>query len=145
MGEFPFLALLGYTGEDKIHWLCGGSIINQWYVLSAAQCGRSYTPDYVRLGEWKLEDDPKNKTDCETVEGVRACTQPYQVGLYMFTVMSIYLMDFNFRQDIAVADLKIHPNFGETPHGLVENDIMLVKLSSPAVFNDFVQPVCLPS
>ena len=85
MGEFPFLALLGYTGEDdKIYWRkCGGSIINRWYVLSAAQCGRSNTPDYVRLGEWKLEDDPKNKTDCETVEGVRSCTEPYQVGLYI--------------------------------------------------------------
>ena len=64
MGEFPFLALLGYTGEDdKVNLLCGGSIINQWYVLSAASCGNpSNTPDYVRLGEWKLEDDPKYKT-----------------------------------------------------------------------------------
>ena len=84
LGEFPFLALLGNSrSNDTIFWHCGGSIINQWYVLSAAQCGRSNTPDYVRLGEWKLEDDPKYKTDCETVEGVRSCTQPYQVGLYI--------------------------------------------------------------
>ena len=48
-------------------------------------------------------------------------------------------------QDIAVADLKIHPDFGRTSIGLADNDIMLVKLSRPAVFNDFVQPVCLPS
>ena len=47
-----------------------------------------------------------------------------------------------------MAEIKVHPNYGYygfTPHNIAENDIMLLKLSRPAVYNNFVQPVCLPS
>ena len=47
-------------------------------------------------------------------------------------------------QDIKVAEVIIHPDYGLTPHNLAENDIMLVKLSRPAEYNKYVQPVCLP-
>ena len=41
--------------------------------------------------------------------------------------------------------MKVHPDYELTGLGLAVNDLMLLKLSRPAVFNDFVQPVCLPS
>ena len=44
-----------------------------------------------------------------------------------------------------MAEIKVHPDYGFTAHTIAENDIMLLKLSRPAVYNDFVQPVCLPS
>ena len=44
-----------------------------------------------------------------------------------------------------MAEIKVHPDYGLTPIGLAENDIMLLRLSRPAVYNNFVQPVCLPS
>ena len=58
IGEFPFMALLGSGQEGNITWKCGGSVINKWFVLSAANCGP--TVDVVRLGEWKVVDP-----DCE--------------------------------------------------------------------------------
>ena len=34
VGDFPYMALLGYNGV----YGCGGSVINKWYVLTAAHC-----------------------------------------------------------------------------------------------------------
>ena len=106
IGEFPFLALLGKERGGTVQWFCGGSIINKWFVLSAAHCGDRV--DYVRLGEWKVVDPEcedlehcqterrrgeeecgatsgqcqraSQGIDCQTVKGVRTCTAPYQVG-----------------------------------------------------------------
>ena len=56
IGEFPFLALLGKKRRKKpgIFWSCGGTIVNKWYVISAAHCGTRV--DYVRLGEHEVVD-----------------------------------------------------------------------------------------
>ena len=38
-GEFPYMALLGYGSSlSEIQYQCGGSVINKWYILTAAHC-----------------------------------------------------------------------------------------------------------
>ena len=44
-----------------------------------------------------------------------------------------------------MAEVIPHPDYRRVPPGLPLNDVMLLKLSRPAQFNDFVSPVCLPS
>ena len=40
LGEFPWMALLGYDPwkKSQIFYMCGGSVINKHYVLTAAHC-----------------------------------------------------------------------------------------------------------
>ncbi|EDW42160.1 serine protease easter [Drosophila sechellia] len=125
--EFPWLALIEYTrgNQEKIH-ACGGVLISDRYVLTAAHCvAQAATSNLqitaVRLGEWDTSTNP----DCQYHEDskVADCAPPYQ--------------------DIAIEELLPHPLYNRADKTQI-NDIALIRLASPAKLNDFVEPICLP-
>lgn len=63
--EFPHMAGIGYLDQDKISYLCGGTLISNQHELTAAHC-KSYDsikPTTVRLGSVKINTKNNDAQD----------------------------------------------------------------------------------
>uniref|UniRef100_A0A182IUB1 Uncharacterized protein n=1 Tax=Anopheles atroparvus TaxID=41427 RepID=A0A182IUB1_ANOAO len=109
--QFPWMALLR-SGRE---WICGGTLINERYVLTAAHCVWRTPIEFVRLGEYDLS----RSIDCDMRGEVCAPTP----------------------QDIVVEREIMHEDYSPRRK---QNDIALLRLAYAASINDNVFPICLP-
>lgn len=106
-GEYPWMAAL-ITKNAINGAFCGGVLITDRHVLSAAHCSnRIKIQDlYVRLGEYSFVQSNETRT-----------------------------------RDFRVSEIRQHVDFDATTY---ENDIAMLKLIRPSVFNSYIWPICMP-
>lgn len=65
-GDYPHTAALGYEDNSTFHWQCGGTLISDRYIITAAHClvHIQYGPvKIVRMGDNVLEGESKTRED----------------------------------------------------------------------------------
>jgi len=117
--QFPWQIQLRTTYTGKGTGLCGGTILNKNWIVTAEHC--------VQSSEYRLIANAANLV-------VIVGGQKYNA--YPGTEPG--------RQEVKVAEIIHHENYVATDYEIT-NDIALLRLETPLTWSDAVNPVCMPS
>ncbi|XP_032590058.2 serine protease grass-like [Drosophila grimshawi] len=113
----PWMALLKLKQNSNVEYACGGTLITNRFVLTAAHCFDGQELLEVRLGEHRISTEQ----DCDDIGNTRICAPPVR--------------------DISFDNIFVHENYSRDP---AENDIALIKLSTDVESSLSIRPICLP-
>ncbi|KAK4887604.1 hypothetical protein RN001_003875 [Aquatica leii] len=121
--EFPWLAaIINATLPAQREGVCGGTLINNRYVLTSAQCTKLFKNKEImlaRLGDYNLNTEED-------------CFQLPESNDFECTVV----------QEYGIEKVINHPFYSSY---LLLNDIALLRLNETVKFSDYVRPICLPT
>ncbi|XP_068207689.1 venom protease-like isoform X2 [Palaemon carinicauda] len=99
---WPWMALIGIKEEVGFNWFCGGVLINEQWVLTAAHCLDDKLPTIVRLGEhnYATASDGSNEEDFEISQMIRYPDYAFPVAYHDLALLQLKTK-VNFKLSIA--------------------------------------------
>ncbi|XP_072387168.1 uncharacterized protein [Diabrotica undecimpunctata] len=97
--QFPHMALIGFGPEDDKKWLCGGSIISENFILTAAHCLSSTeygAAKWVHLGDLDLSTD-QDDAEPQDFNITKAIAHPSYVSSSRYNDIALIQLDRNIR------------------------------------------------
>lgn len=115
-GQFPWLVAYFYNSKYTNEFICGGSLISQKLVVTAAHCIQNKDDAEIRRPEASTFYFGKNNLDALIGEK----------GYVLSTALYLY----------------VHPNW-DSGEVLFSNDIAIAVLQRAVVFSFYVKPICI--
>ncbi|EAA03610.4 AGAP010635-PA [Anopheles gambiae str. PEST] len=114
-GDWPWHAALYHRGFNSrdFEYACGSTIVHRYLVITAAHCVTFAT------SRRKIPSDNM------------------QLRLGRFNLMN---NEEEYAEEFSVIDTIVHEGYRPTT---LENDIAILRVEIPIIFNDYIQPVCL--